>query len=250
MWKSLSSIKNFLFIWIKNYSLRIIKNIYPFLFSFLFFWSSETLQGQGFYRIKADFSIKEKTPDGKSQLIIGKVYYDKTYKKVIYNIAFPEKETIVVTDSFMIRIIDSKVIDKKRSQNTNEFSVFHLCLNGNLSNFGLKNSPYTIENIEKEKDLVITTWMPPIDYRHLLGKILLSQKEKKLFGLVLFNPKNIVVGKQFFKKYININGLEFPSEVIQITYADKQEFYKITTFKNITVDDIREDNIYNYPISH
>lgn len=229
------------------FSLRIIK-IYSFILSSFFF--SQISQGQEFYRIKTDFSIKEKTPDGKSQLIMGKAYYDKTARKIIYNITFPEKETIVVTDSFMIRIIDSKVIDKKRSQSTNEFSVFHLCLNGNLSNFGLKNSPYTIENIEKEEDMVITTWMPPVNYRHLLGKALLSQKEKKLFGLVLFNPKDIVVGKQFFKKYINVNGLEFPSEVIQITYVDKQEFYKITTFKNITVDDIHEDNIYNYPVSH
>ena len=234
----------------KPFKLNLALKKIPVFLLLLFscFFSVEKIHGQGFYRIKADFSIKEKTPDGKSQLIMGKVYYDKTSKKIIYDINFPEKEMIIVTDSFMIRIIDKKVIEKKRTSNTNEFSIFHLCLNGNLTNFGLKNSPYTIEKVEKEKDMVITTWMPPANFRHLLGKTLLSQKEKKLFGLVLFTPKDMVMGKQFFKNYLNVNGLEFPGEVIQITYVDEKEFYKITTFKNIVVNDIREDNIYNFSI--
>ncbi|HET6243234.1 MAG: hypothetical protein H0V01_01590 [Bacteroidetes bacterium] len=201
---------------------------------------------QQFYRIKADFSIKENKPDGQSQLIMGQVYYDKIYKKIIYDITFPEKGVLIVTDTVIYRIENNKVISKTPTGNLNDFSVFHLSLNGDLINFGLNNSPYTIGTIEKKENLVISTWIPPKKYAHLLGKTIISQKDKRLFGLVFFTPTEEIIGKQFFRKYINTNGLEFPSELVQVTYFDNKEFYKITTFKNIIIDEFKNENLYNY----
>lgn len=216
---------------------------------FLYFLASYNyIFSQNFFRIKADFSIKETLPGKKSRLIMGKVYYDKNYKKLIYDINFPEKETIVITDSFMI-IIAGREREKINTPSSNDFSVFHLCLNSNLAGFGLKNSPYTIEKVEKDSDMVITTYLPPSKFSNTLGKVMLSQKQKKLFGIVIFNVNNEVAGKQFFKNYANYSGMEFPDEIVQITYTDKEEFYKVTSFKNVAVNEMQDENMYNYSVA-
>lgn len=201
---------------------------------------------QDFYRIQADFSIKETLPQGKTRLIMGKVYYDKNYRKILYDVSFPAQEKIVVTDSFLIRITMGKTEEKASASSTCEFSVFHLCLSSRFSDFGLKNSPYKIEKVEKDSGMVITTYLPPLKYSGKLGKVMLSQKEKKLFGMVLFSPQDEVSGKQFFKKYANVKGLEFPLEIVQISYSGGEELYKVTTFRNIAVNEMSEENFYNF----
>lgn len=215
-------------------------------FLLLFFFISAHAATQNFFRITADFSVKETLAGGKSRLVVGKVYYDINYKRLLYDITFPEKEKILVNDSMLVKIIPGTPIEMTSVASANEFSVFHLSLCSNLADFGLKNSPYKIASVEKDGSMVISTYAPPAKYASKLGKVILSQKDKRLFGLVMFNAENEVSGKQFFKNYSNINGLEFPCEITQITYSDGQEFYKITTFRNVVINEMQNENFYNY----
>ncbi|MBL4715790.1 MAG: hypothetical protein JKX95_04065 [Bacteroidia bacterium] len=269
--------------------------------------------GQQFFRIKADFSIKEKMADGKQQLTMGEVYFDKNSQKIVYNLKFPEKETWLTTDTALYRIANGEVVDKNLVSHVVGFSIFNLSLNGNLTNYGLDNSVYKIVETEKSsigktkeinigitkdevieelgkpdkvsetiteqgtsellfykdksininesgkvdyinnikgnnENMVITTWKAKALLRSKLGKIVMSHKQGKLYGVVFFNPEGKIISKQFYKKYTNISGLDFPTEIVQIIYRDDQENYKVTTFKNLVVNDFKEDNIYNYPI--
>jgi hypothetical protein len=208
---------------------------------------ANTSFSQQFFRIKADFSIKQKKANGESTLIMGKVYYDKNAQKIIYINTFPKKETDVLVDTVLYSIIDNKIISKNSTFFTYKYSIFHLALIGKLSTFGLDGSVYKLVKTEKEKDLVITTWQADGKAKEKLGKIILSTKNKKLHGVVVFDNKNKIVMKQFFKNFVNVNGMDFPSEITQISYnASGKESYGITTYKNIVVDDIKEDNIYNF----
>jgi hypothetical protein len=215
------------------------------LFAFLVPFNSV---GQHNFRIKSDFSIKEKTPDGTSKLIMGKVYYDKNYKKLIYDIAFPEKETIVIKDSTFYRFKDGKLKESKGTSNLNDFSIFHLSLNGNLSYYGLDKSVFELKNVENDNGLIISTWMPPAQFSKIVGKTMVSQKAKKLHGVVSFNPSNEILSKTFFKDYQNIKAIDFPQEMIQISYVNGKEFYKLTSFKNLVVDEMQNENIYNFKL--
>ncbi len=210
---------------------------------------ANTSFSQQFFRIKADFSIKQKKANGESTLIMGKVYYDKNAQKIIYINTFPKKETDVLIDTVLYSIIDNKIISKNSTFFTYKYSIFHLALIGNLSTFGLDGSVYKLVKTEKEKDLVITTWQADGKAKEKLGKIILSTKNKKLYGVVVFDNKNKIVMKQFFKNFVNVNGMDFPSEITQISYnASGKESYGITTYKNIVVDDIKDDNIYNFAL--
>jgi len=220
--------------------------IQRYIIFFILFFIPQIIFAQDFFRIKADFSIKTKLPDGKQYLTMGTVYYDKTVRTTVYQIRFPEKEIWVNKDTNMYKIIDNKIISRQSVPAVIEFSIFHLTLNGNLADYGLKKTSFTIEKTEKDKGMVITTWKPPANFAKRLGKIMVSNQDKKLQGIIFFNPAGTIISKQFFKKYFNSNGLEFPSEIVQINYTNGKEGYELTTYSKILVNDLNEENIYNY----
>jgi hypothetical protein len=206
---------------------------------------------QQHYRIKSDFSIKENLLDGTSNLTMGTVYFDKNNKKIVYSISFPTKTLQVLTDSFFYELKANKLSEKKKATNLLQFSIFNLALSSNLSNYGLNtNGIFKLTDVSKEDSLVISTWEPSTaKLKELTGKVLISQKRRLLYGLVFFDNKNNVLSKQFFTEYINVKGLNFPSQITQINYINGKEYYKVTTYKNIVVNATNENEIYNYNIS-
>ncbi len=206
------------------------------------------IYGQQFYRIKADFSIKAKLADGSSQLSMGTVYYDKNEKKLVYKIKFPEPEIWISQDTILYKISSDKVIDRQSIPAMTEFSVFHLSLNRRLPDYGLRNSYYSISNVEKDDNMVITTWIPDKTLNKTLGEILISNKEKQLFGIIFYGPEGNIKLKQFFEDYNNYDGMNFPGRIVQITYSEGKENYQITTFTKVIINDIKENDIYNYTI--
>ncbi|MEA3496379.1 MAG: hypothetical protein U9R42_10130 [Bacteroidota bacterium] len=203
--------------------------------------------GQQFFRVEADISIKTKNFDGSYQLSMGRIYYDKNIQKLVYEFIFPEKETWVIKDTFVYKFANNKLYAQTKSLPLIKSTIFHLSLNGSLSNFGLSSNIYEITNVEKDQGQIITTWETKEDFGDL-GKVMISNKNKELFGVIFFNSKDKMLGKQFYKKYTIVNNLNFPTEIVQIMYLDGKENHQITTFKNIEVNNIKNENYYNYPL--
>lgn len=206
------------------------------------------VRAQKFFRMKGEFSIKAKGANGKEQLTMGHFYYDRNFKKLVYINFFPAKEAWVSVDTNVYRIVSNKVLSRQTAPPISEFSIFHLALNSQLSNYGFKNTALKIEKVERVDDMVITTWVPPAKAAQLFGKIKTSTRGNKLYGIVFLDTKSNVLKKQFFNDYKNISGLEFPCEIVDITYIGGKENYQVTTYKNIVLDDLTEGNIYNYTI--
>lgn len=206
--------------------------------------------GQQFYRIKAEFSIKEKGSEGQAGLTKGTVYYDKNTKKVIYDITFPKPQQMVLEDTALHRLENGVLIASEKAESLVDFSIFHLALEGQLSNYGLRNSFYKVKDVKKDGDIVITTWEPIDRLKKYMGTIVMANKERKLHGLVFYKPEGDMASKQFFQKYTFVRGLEFPTEITQIIYQDQGEKLMITSFKNIVVDEKGSDAKYSINIPY
>lgn len=214
---------------------------------------------QQFYRFKATVSIKDKLSNGTYRLTMGDVYYDKIYKKIVYRLHFPKKETIVAQDTTIYTINDKNIIiSADRNVIIPEFTAFHLALTGKLYDYGLKpneneKSIYKISKVEKSSKGVTTTWTPTEEsFKKLFGDIKMLNVNKRLDAIIFYNPKGNIVSRQFFKKYVNSNGVEFPTEITMISYGEKGEKnIQQTTYKNVLIDQNNEDEIYRYklPIS-
>ena len=203
---------------------------------------------QNNFRMRADISMKQKSADSSFQLVIGKVYYDVNFKKTVYEITFPQRETWVIQDTVLYRFSNDKPVGKSSYPNVSEFSIFHLSLNNNLQNFGLEKSPFKMVKTEQTGGMVISTWQAPKTMQKFISYILLSKKDGKLTGVVFKDAKGDVSMKQFFKNYNQIKGFSFPGELIQLNYKNKKETYRITTFKNIVLNENGNEQEYNHPV--
>lgn len=222
----------------------------------VFLFSFQHSFGQEFFRLKADVSIKDKLSTGAYRLTVGKVYYDKPSMGLIYKLHFPQAETIIIKDTTLYRL-DQKdsLLASQTVTIMNEFSIFHLALSGKLADYGINsgkvNGVYKIEKVEKDASgRVITTWKV-VEKRLLkiLGKIKMANIDKKLDAIAFYDVSDKLLSQQFFKDYVNVKGVVFPKQVTQISYnTDGTQNIQQTTYKNITVDENGEDNIYNHPI--
>lgn len=206
------------------------------------------LAGQSYFRVKADFSVKSKYANGNQELTMGKVSYDRNTGQIIYHLNFPQKELWITVDTLIYRIRDNKLISKTFTPAMAQFSVFHLALNSHLQDFGLKSSQYHLKEVNREGEMVISTWSPPESLSDKLGNILVSAMDKRLYGVVFMDVQDSVLRKQFFTDYIITNGLAFPGKITEIFYAAGKESYQITTFRNILIDEQKNDLFYNYPL--
>jgi hypothetical protein len=210
---------------------------------------SLALKGQQYNRIHADFSVKVKTAGGGQALTVGQVFYDKNIRQLIYYVSFPEKEIWITSDTVVYQIRDGKLVSRTATFSLAEFSVFHLALNSRLQDYGLRNTRYTVADVSRDKDLVITTWSPPEKAAKQLGNILVSAKNKQLFGVVFMAPEGSVLRKQFFEDYHVTQGLSFPGRIVEINSNAGKEDYQVTTYKNIVVDELENDSKYYYNVS-
>lgn len=204
--------------------------------------------GQQHFRIKADFSIKEKSADSTVNLTVGTVFYDRVIKKVIYDVTFPKKETWIIHDTAVYKIVNGKVTERIKASSIAEFTIFHMALTGSLNDFGIRDMPFKLATVEKQDSMVIATWKPEEKVQKLFGKIVMSKVNRKIYGIVFFKTNGNIAGKQFFRKYKKIQGVDFPTEVIQINYTPTGTSRQITTFKNIVIDQPNDKKLFDRAI--
>ncbi len=207
------------------------------------------IYAQNFYRICGDYTIKGKS-ENSAQLIIGKFYYDKNEKKIINVNVFPEKAIWVTSDTNLYKIVDDKIVSRQTIPDFTLFSMYHMVLNNQLNNFGLEGSVFTLENVESVDGMVISTWTPSKNVKKIFGKVMISSKDDKLFGIVFFDTEDVIIKKQFFEDYTMNKGLPFPGKITEITFSDDgKELYQVTTYRNILVNDHDDENLYHFSVS-
>ncbi|MFM2284533.1 MAG: hypothetical protein RLZZ543_29 [Bacteroidota bacterium] len=181
-------------------------------------------------------------------LTMGSVLYDRTSKKLVYHVTFPEKEDWVIMDTVFNRIVNNKLVNRQFIPMLPSSTMFEFALQNNLNNFGLENSSYTINKVDREGDMVITTWLPDKRYAKVFGKVIVSKRAGKIVGVAFYSPKNELVKKQIFKGFLKSSGIEFPSEIYEVLYKEKGKETKISTYKNLRINEMKDDALYNFPV--
>ncbi|MBN1949805.1 MAG: hypothetical protein JW801_01290 [Bacteroidales bacterium] len=200
---------------------------------------------QNYYRISGEYSIKGKSETA-AQLVMGKFYYDKNEGTIIHENYFPKKETWITSDTSLYQIIDGAIATRQTIPDFSDFSIYHMVLNNQLDNFGLEESDFTLESVENSEGMVITTWSPSRSMKDHVGKIMISSKNKNMYGIIFFSTEDKIIKKQFFEDYVLAGGLTFPGRIVEITYSGEKEVYQVTTYKNIRVNDTQQDQLYHF----
>jgi hypothetical protein len=187
-------------------------------------------------------------PDSTFQVSKGKMFYDQNFKKIIFSFTFPQKEEVVLFDTVMYAFRADTLFSRSRNFLIPEQSFFHYMLMGQISNYGLEKSNFKAKGFEKKNGMVITTWEPPDNFKKMVSKILIANKDKRLYSVTMVDPKGKVMNRQILKKYQVIDGVDIPHEILIATYYEKGQVYQIINLSNVKINEPGNDKIYNFKL--
>jgi hypothetical protein len=214
----------------------------------IFFSLHAQLFGQEVFRIKGEFSIKTKNED-KGNLTMGTFYFDANSASLLYKVKFPEPEIWLFRQQQMHQITADTIISQDSAMGIVDFSLFSMVLKNQLSHYGLRDSPFKISEVKKEGELVITTWSPPQKIAELVGNVLVSTKNRRLFGVVFLDVEGNVLRKQFFRDYQKFGSILFPTEIVDLFFKENEiAIRQITNYSNIVINATDENDYYNFVV--
>ena len=101
-----------------------------------------------------------------------------------------------------------------------------------------------MNNVRPEGDKVISEWKYPGASNS--GVVRIIQKEGVVDGVIFYDPLGNPMVQQYFRDYTNLGGVLFPMKIYEITTTPLGENKKITTHRNIKINDFSdEDDYYN-----
>jgi len=216
------------------------------LFILFFIIVSFSAFSQMAYRMKADILTKTRLVDSTFQVSKGKLFYDKNYRKIIFDFSFPQKEKIVLFDTLMYNFREDTLFSLNKNLLIPDQSLFSFILAGKMSNYGLEDTKFTIKGFEKKEDMVITTWLPPDPLKKFFSKVLIATKNKLLYSITVVNKEGKVINRQILKKYITQQGIDVPSEILIATYPEKGgSIYQVINMENIVINEQKNNNLYD-----
>ena len=217
------------------------------LICFVCFGLTGGAQGQEYYRINADFTVKIKRGDGSMNLTRGVVYYDKNIRELIYRLSFPQPEVWVIADTSMFKSRADTLYERTTIPSINEFTVFHLSLNSGISDYGLKKSMYKVSRVEKKNDQVLSYWKIPDRVESSIDHVILANKENRLESVIMVGDESKILSRQFFRDWERIGAFEFPRQIVQILPDEEgNDNYQVTEFENIRVNDMEHEELFRF----
>ena len=220
---------------------------------FLLLFFAVILNASGFsqeaYRIHSDFLFKSKGLDSLFRVTKGEVFFDKNIKTLVFKNTFPIRETYVIRDTILYVYHGDTLIETRKNIIPPEHTMFSYLLSSTFANYGLDNTGFQINNVEKKNGIVVTSWLPNGIIGKYVGKILVANKDKRLYSVVIYDKDMKILSRQIFKKYESIDGTEIPSEILSVTYYnDSSQYMQITNLANITLNETENESMYNFKI--
>lgn len=192
-------------------------------------------------RIEADYTIKEIAHDGGKSLIIGKVFYDINSQTLLHRQSFPEERLIIFKDTSAYQVKGDSIFRTSSSSMTVQFSIYHLVLSNEITDFGLVNMGFELVNVDDQQGKVVSKWKYP---GASSGYVAITQDQGLVDGVLFYNEKGEAVVKQYFKEYVSAGRFSFPGKIYEFINSPGGGSKKITVHNNIKVDDFEDESEY------
>lgn len=211
------------------------------------FWAAVGTAQSG-YRIKSDFLFKVKNPDSTFNLSKGVVYYDKNIKKLVFDLTFPEREIKVTKDTLVYTFRADTLYSIEKNLLSPEFTLFNYLLTDQFQTYGIDDNFFSADKVERSKGMVITHWKPKGKIGEIIGEIIIAQKQKRLYSVLIKNPEMKIINRQIFKNYQTIKGTTLPTEILSVFHVDSSKYMQVTSLKNAVINETINDHIYDFDL--
>jgi hypothetical protein len=124
-----------------------------------------------------------------------------------------------------------------------DYNIYSIILTGKLYDFGINKTPYHLKEVREEDSLSIMTYTVK-GQENKAGKIELVKKNGQLDAFLVYDTQDNIVSQSYFREYTFVSGIQIPQKIIQIsTHGDKQN-KKITTLKEIKINETSRNANY------
>jgi hypothetical protein len=117
----------------------------------------------------------------------------------------------------------------------NQLTIFNKILTTSLKDFGLKESGFSIDDIEEDDNSIIITWTPPEAAQPFLEYVVTEVKDNLLRSVLFYDVDGKAINKTFYDDYAMINGLPVPHKIKSHFKAQKEEIFKILSFSDVQI---------------
>jgi len=209
---------------------------HKYLWSLLFFSISISASAQKYVNLNAQFSLIEKnTLKDTSVLVHGDISYNLTNNETKYTVSFPMEETWHFQDSTVTIVNAEQEITRKELAEINQLTIFNKILTFNLKDFGLKESGFTIDEVEESDDSIIVKWTPPEASQPFLDYVITEVTDQYLESVLFYDVDGKAINKTYYEDYDLIKGVPVPRVMKSHFKAQEEEIFKVLILSNVEI---------------
>ena len=118
----------------------------------------------------------------------------------------------------------------------NEQMIFKSILEYDSQDFGLKEAGFSIISVNEYKDGVVLEWAPPEQMKEFMLKVISQMENNLLQSIIFIDVEGKAFNKTYYEDYKYINNLPVPSKISSHYTAQKEEIFKVISFKNVEIN--------------
>lgn len=195
------------------------------------------------FRFTAGYTIKEIDTAGVEKISIGEVFLDKNQKNLFFYQEFPGKKQTKLRDTILSTYQSDTLAATLAIKGFYDMAIYNTILSSKLSDFGLRERGYVVNKVFEDAGKVIARYEPK-DSTTFGNVELVTNSNYQLELVLVYLPDGGLVSKTFLSDYVIKKGLFVPRKIYQLAYVNKKVVKKITTLRNIKIDE--EGNTHKY----
>ncbi len=180
------------------------------------------------------------------------IFYKPAEGKLVMHYSVPENY-ILVSNKFgeaKIYYPDKNKVSIQQSEFfSSENNLLYYFISDGTYDMGLKSLGFQNSDTRFEDDLMITTWLPPVDLLKKVSKVELVYKNYLPIYTAYFDKDNKITKKMFYSAYAYYNSFSIPLRVTEIDYqTDKDSIVSRMIYSDVKTNEEAENQYFDFQI--
>jgi len=227
----------------------ILKSNLPFISLFLLFAGFVLFQPGR--KISLNMTAKV-LQNGKYIVTKGVVFYQVAGGLLVTHFISPY-ENLVITNSVGEYKIYNKeentVTQSQGADYSSENSFIYYFLSGKTQSMGLRSLGFQLTDTKIEDNLVITTWLPPLNLSSLLSKVELAHENYQPIFLGFFDSNGKPKQKVYYSAYTKIGNYNIPMNITEFQYlAQGDSIITKRSYSDVKINEQVDDTYLSFKI--
>jgi outer membrane lipoprotein-sorting protein len=196
--------------------------------------------------------LSKSLQSGKSITTQAEVFYKVSGSVLITHITSPVEYLVVTNGKGEFKMYDVKQNTISQAQGTDfssENSFIYDFLNGNTNDMGLKRIGFQLKSTKVEEDMVITSWIPPVELNSKMARAEVVHENYLPIYMAFYGKKNKLLSKIFYYNYKKTGEINLPTTITEFQYMPNGDS-TITkrVYSEIKINELVDSKWFDYKI--